>query len=272
MSILFSKIYSKAIALFDDPKITVAYETDKIQYKKLMYSFLQNAIGMFQNPSAIANQLANYTEPKGIMEVFEGDGETRTFELSEEFELMENSDYSYIEGDKKVTGKIETVTKQIPVETEWDIETGELDENGNPIIETKPDNTGFILKTVNTVTFPDVLPKGQQYAIEQYYCGEFTVNFSGMNRGPSKEKMITVQVEDILARLLVKAWAEEQRNDYTEVKSILTDTDFKKTAAYQMLNANNNFVRQLTVETDEMMNRLAWSIRFAQSASNLGRG
>jgi hypothetical protein len=30
MSILFSDIYTKAIALFDDPKITVAYTTNKI--------------------------------------------------------------------------------------------------------------------------------------------------------------------------------------------------------------------------------------------------
>ena len=32
MAILFTDIYSKAIALFDDPKITIAYETNKIQF------------------------------------------------------------------------------------------------------------------------------------------------------------------------------------------------------------------------------------------------
>jgi hypothetical protein len=30
MSILFSDVYTKAIALFDDPKITMAYATNKI--------------------------------------------------------------------------------------------------------------------------------------------------------------------------------------------------------------------------------------------------
>ena len=53
MSILFSEIYSKAIALFDDPKVTVAYETNTMQFQKIMYTFLQNAIGQFTNPVSV---------------------------------------------------------------------------------------------------------------------------------------------------------------------------------------------------------------------------
>lgn len=239
MSILFSDIYNKSIALFNDPKITVAYETDKIQYEKLMYSFLQNAIGMFHNPSAIAIKLSDYDPPKGTMEVFEGDGETQTFELSEDFEIIENSKYTYIEGNRRVTGKI-----------------------------TKDEDTGKY-----TVAFPDILPQGQQYAVEQYFCGRFNADFKGLNRNaPKQEKMIEAQVKDILARLLIQAWAESQRNDYNDVNNILTDTDFKLHPAYNMLKENNNFVQKLNMESNEMQTRLGWIIRFGQSNSYIGRG
>ena len=47
MGILFSDVYRKAIALFDDPRITTAYETNPLQFNKIMYTYLQNAISMF---------------------------------------------------------------------------------------------------------------------------------------------------------------------------------------------------------------------------------
>ena len=52
MGILFSDVYRKAIALFDDPRITTAYETNPLQFNKIMYTYLQNAISMFNNPDA----------------------------------------------------------------------------------------------------------------------------------------------------------------------------------------------------------------------------
>lgn len=76
MGFSFGDVYRKAIALFDDPKITKAYETSQVQFNKLMYTFLQNAISMFNNPLSISIRLAEYTEPKGTMEIFESDGET----------------------------------------------------------------------------------------------------------------------------------------------------------------------------------------------------
>lgn len=102
MSILFSDIYTKAIALFDDPKITIAYQTNIIQFDKLMYTYLQNAISMFNNPVSIGMRLATYNEPVGTMEIFEGDGETSTFTLDENFEIRPNSHYCFIEGNIKV--------------------------------------------------------------------------------------------------------------------------------------------------------------------------
>lgn len=251
MGILFSEIYDKSIALFNDPKITIAYETDKIQYEKIMYSFLQNAIGMFHNPSSVAVRLSDYTPPKGTMEIFEGDGKNQSFELSEDFEIIEKSRYNFIEGDKKITGKIEKIKKEIQ------------DENTGELIE----------KEVYTVSFPDILPEGQQYALEQYFCGCFNSDFKGLNRNATNQvKMIENIVKEIIARLLIQAWAESQRNDYLDVNNNLTDTDFKQNPAYNMLRENSNFVQRINLELNERQNRLGWIIRFGQSNSYIGRG
>lgn len=205
MSILFSDIYTKAIALFDDPKITMAYVTNKIQFNKLMYTYLQNAIAMFTNPASIGMRLASYNEPVGMMEVFEADGENRIFKLDSDFKILDNSLYSYIENQTNVAG--------------------------------------ILNKEERTVEFPDVLPKGQQYAFEQYYAGEFLDNFTGLNKSTaSGNALIIGEIKDILARLLVKAWAEEERNLLLDIRNIMQDSDFKLNGNDRVLNAKNKWV------------------------------
>lgn len=168
MSILFSDIYTKAIALFDDPKITIAYQTNKIQFAKIMYSYLQNAIAQFTNPASVGMKLSNYREPSGIMETFDSDGVNNSFKIDDSFEIKDNSFYCYIEGEVMVQGSFD--------------------------------------KENRIVTFPDVLPVGNQYAFEQYYVGEFIDEFKGLNSCTSSgDNLIFGEIKDILARLLVKA-------------------------------------------------------------------
>ena len=143
MSILFSEIYSKAIALFDDPKVTVAYETNTMQFQKIMYTFLQNAIGQFTNPVSVGIKVSKYIPPKGSMQTFRANGTDKVYRLDDAFEILDNSVYTYIEGDTRVEGKLD--------------------------------------KENRTVEFENILKEGGQYAFEQYYCGEFTEDFSGLN-------------------------------------------------------------------------------------------
>ena len=235
MSILFSDIYTKAIALFDDPKITQAYNTNKIQFSKLMYTYLQNAIAMFQNPVSIGAKLANYNEPIGTLEIFEGDGKTNIFSLDENFQIVENSIYCYIENQTIVNG--------------------------------------ILNKEDRTVQFPDILPEGQQYAFEQYYVGEFSKEFSGFNKNTNNgDALIIGQIKDILARLLVKSWAEEERNMLLDIRNIMQDSDFKITGNDRILSAKNKWVDQLDSELLQLQNKLAWNIRFMSSSTNIGRG
>ena len=82
MGILFSEIYTKAVALFDDPQITKAYQFNRVLFEKKMYTYLQNALAMFNNPLIISTKLSNHNLPEGVMETFEGNGETQDFEIS----------------------------------------------------------------------------------------------------------------------------------------------------------------------------------------------
>ena len=243
MGILFKDIYQKAVALFEDPKITVAYKTNVVQFEKLMYTYLQNAIGNFQNPFSISIKLASYNAPVGRMETYEADGFTRVFTMAEELrEILENPqfsqnavDYVFVENNTFVKGEV-------------NLETG-------------------------SVTFPDVLPEGQEYALEVYYGGEFTAQFDQFNRNTQAgDSAVLEQVESILARLLVISWAEEERDMVLDIRNIMQDSDFKLMSNDRILSSKNQWVDQLHTEVLRIQNRLAWSIRFTGSATNLGRG
>lgn len=249
MGILFKDIYVKAVSLFDDPKITAAYKSNTVQFEKLMYTYLQNAIGMFHNPVSIGMMLSAYNVPVGKMESFEADGETKEFVLDSDMTIEDKDildakafNYVFIENDRIVQGQYIA------------------------------DETG---ETNGKVIFPDVLPVGQQYAFEMYYCGEFLADFSGgtyNKNAPHANNMVINTIKDVLARLLVRSWAEETRDMLLDIKNIMQDTDFKLMSNDRILNAKNKWIDQLDDEVFQMQNRLAWSIRFAGSATNLGRG
>ena len=93
-----------------------------IQFYKIMHTYLQNAVMQFQNPLSISIRLSSYNPPNGIMSKFPSDGVHNTYPLEDDFVLVDNAVYSFIEGDIMVEGKID--------------------------------------KENRTVTFPDVIPEG----------------------------------------------------------------------------------------------------------------
>ena len=230
--ISFSDIYKKSIGLFDDPKITVVYETNVIQFNKLMYTFLQNSISLFNNPISVVKRLSIYSEPKGTMEVFIGDGETKVFHLSDDFEIIEGSMYQYIANGDYVNGILDTENK--------------------------------------TVTFPHVIEDGQECSIEQYFAGGFSFNTQGMTDNIAGiSQSVVNQIKDILARLLVKSWGENTRNFLLDIQNILNDTDFKLHPASNALRAKNVWIAQLDQEILQYQNKLAWNIRMFNKNSNV---
>lgn len=234
MGFLFSDVYTKAIALFDDPRISKAYETDRVQFSKIMYTYMQNAIGMFNNPLSVSLRLSEYNEPKGTMQIFQGDGKNNEFLLDEEFEILLNSEYCYMERDIMVQGSID--------------------------------------KNKHTVIFPDVLPEGKEYAVEQYYVGEFTDDFSNLTLNDVGNKQIVEYVKNILARLLVKAWGEEERNMLLDLRNLMQDSDFKIMSNDRILKSKNEWVNQLDTEICNQTSKLSWQIRFANGSRKIGRG
>lgn len=228
MGINFLEIYTKAISLFDDPKITRAYEVSKVQFCKLMYGYLQNAISLFSNPAYIGFLLASYSAPQGQMEVFDADGENNSFTLDPSFVFIEGSIYQFMECSNHVKGTL-------------DIET-------------------------RTITFPDVMPLGETYSFEQYFPGDFTQDFSGLTSDGYSPQYVANQIQGILARLLVICWAEEERNFLLDIRNIMSDDDFKISSNANSLRAKIAWLNTLNSEIDSMQNKLAWVIRFARNS------
>jgi hypothetical protein len=118
----FSDIYAEAIGLFDDPAITQAFNNNHIQFFQIMYTYLQNAIPRFDNPSNIQDILSLASNPSGQTEVFTGDGITTNYVLTTTpvpnsfFEYTINNvemDFTY----DVVTNSI-TIPSAIPIGTE----------------------------------------------------------------------------------------------------------------------------------------------------------
>lgn len=150
MAIMFSDIYDKAIGLFDDPKLTIAYRTNKMLFYKLMYPFLNNSFALFTNPLQVAHELSDYIEPSGTMEIFESDGLNKEFELS--FIPNENSVFQFLADGEKI-------------EAEYN--------RGN-----------------NTVTFSKSIEQGKEYSIEAYFCGCFNSDFKLTNKTTTNNTIV----------------------------------------------------------------------------------
>ena len=223
VDISFKDIYTKAIGLFDDPKITVAYNSNLIQFYKLMYVYLQNSISLFNNPLSVMKLISNFEEPNGQMEVFESDGVNCEFELDPEFEIKSNSAYEFICNGNKAKAQID--------------------------------------KDNRKVIFFEVLPQGQQYSVEQYSIGKIECDLGDSGLGTMVQINIVNCIQDILARLLVKTWGENTRNFLLDIQNILTDSDFNVHSASSALRAKNSWIDQLDREILQYQNKLAWNIR-----------
>ena len=221
--ISFKDIYTKAIGLFDDPKITAAYNSNLIQFYKLMYVYLQYSISLFNNPLSVMKLISNFEEPTGQMEIFEADGISKEFELDSEFQIKENSSYEYIANGERVNAKFN--------------------------------------KDTRTVIFEEVLPIGQQYSFEQYSIGKIECDLGDNGLSTMVQINILNCIKDILARLLVKTWGENTRNFLLDIQNILTDSDFNVHSASSALKAKNEWLNQLDREILQYQNKLAWNIR-----------
>lgn len=219
--ILFEEIYNRAFVLFDDPKITSAYQLNKIAFCKYMYGYLQNT-AIFE-PIVIGQMLSSNTEsPKGQMEIIDADGTHQEFVLT--MSIPENSIISFTEAGESVNATYNALD--------------------------------------NTVTFPDVLPAGQEYSVEYYFPGAYNIDFSAMFK-PEVAADVKERVTKILARLVVTVWAESKRNMLVDIQGILRDTDFKITPNSQILTAKNHWIEQLGKQNNADQTKLSWYLRYS---------
>lgn len=137
----------------------------------------------------------------------------------------------------------------------------EYKENGK-IVE------GEYNKNTNEVTFSNILEDGE-YSCEVYFPGCFLSDFNVSYKSDLSDG-ITKQVEDILARMLVRAWGERTRNFLLDIQNILTTTDFKLHPASSALKSKVEWMAQLEQEISRMQNKLAMTLRFARN-SNWGK-
>lgn len=174
--ILFEEIYNKAVVLFDDPKITTAYEENKIAFCKHMYGFFNN-VSIYE-PVIIGQILSDVTNPIGQMEIFDSDGTTTEFKV--EMQIPDGSIIMFYAN-------------------------GEV-------------SNGVYNRESNTVKFDgNALEEGQEYGLEYYYPGSYNGDFTNISSNNGVVNDIEQKVKNILARLLVIAWAESVKNMLVDI-------------------------------------------------------
>jgi hypothetical protein len=228
--ILFEEIYNKAVVLFDDPKITTAYEENKIAFCKHMYGFFNN-VSIYE-PVIIGQILSDVTNPIGRMEIFDADGSSSKFNV--EMDIPENSIIMFHADGNICNGTYNAIDK--------------------------------------TVNFDgEILDTGKEYGLEYYYPGSYNGNFSAISNDNLVTDDIEQKVKNILARLLVIAWAESVKNMLVDIQGILRDTDFKLTPNSQILSAKVKWIDDLYRQNLAEQNKLSWRIRYSHNRGKFKR-
>lgn len=213
-------IYARAIYLIDDPDISNAYANNIIQFQKIMYPFLENGVSIITAPTGVSALLSSQTPPQGQTEVIDGTGES-TYVLS--VTPLENSDIvAYVNNT---------------------IDTGAVYSAEN-----------------NSITFSIPVATGVTAAVEWYYGGAFTGDFSTIN-GNFPLSSLEQRVIDLLARATVISWADKERNFLLDIRNLLNDTDFQLHSPANSLRAKTEWVKELRLEIFNLQNKLDWDLR-----------
>lgn len=137
-------------------------------------------------------------------------------------------------------------------------------ENGEPV-------KAVYDREANKVIFPNVLPVGQEYGVEYYYSGAFDTDFGGISGNSATNADIVQRVTNILARLIVIAWAESTRDMLVDIQGLLRDTDFKATPNSQILASKVNWVKELQRRNQADQVKLSWYLRYSSGVAKYKR-
>lgn len=111
----FTTIYSQAVSRFDDPILSKNYRESPQDFYGIMYQRMKAAIADFVMPTATAIKLNNFTEPTFYTEIFSGDGETDTFNLTDTTLDLTNANYYCIIDGTKYAVSISDYVVTLPI-------------------------------------------------------------------------------------------------------------------------------------------------------------
>lgn len=224
--ILFKDIYDRAIQLFDDPKVLQKYEEDRAGFNKLMFEYLKIAKDKFTLPSAISDELCNYTEPQAVEESSKGDG----------------SDTYVLEGSVPNNGVgVDFIYKINGVEVEGDFV---------PATDTTPAK----------VIFSQNVGEEETWAVSWFFAGSFTSDFKNCFRSDFNVNKIVDQLITILAYAILSTWADGEVGRVLEVRNILTDSDFKMYSPANSAKAKMEWRDKMNENVDSLTSTFNWMI------------
>mgnify|MGYP006988878750 CR=1 FL=1 len=222
--ILFSDIFNRAIALFDDPDINTAYLNDPVAFQKMMLPYLLNGKNKFSSPLEVTTFLVNYSPLESAIDELEGTGSNEV-SVDAEFNPPENCVFSF---------KINGVADPYAV---YDSET-------------------------RTVSFSQEVDSGVKCSVEYCYAGAFTDDIKwSYSSSRLTSASISERVIDILAHCTLLAWCEREQNFILDIRNLLTDTDFKLYAPANAISSKVKWYKAVKEGLDDLTGKLGWDMR-----------
>ena len=223
--LLFKDVYVKAITLFDDPEINLAYVENFVRFEKLMYPFLQEGIGLFTNPTSVAWSLTDVTSPEGKMEIFSSEEVTDGVVVLSTVPKQDSDFVAMVNG---VIDKGATMSQN---------------EDG-----------------AYAITFTQPISEGDEVSVEWYFGGQFNTDFKQAATSLISPTVIATRVKEILALALAVQWARQEQNVLIDIKNNLTDTDFKIHSPANSIKEKTQWVDQLLFDLDTQQTKFAWDL------------
>ena len=121
--------------------------------------------------------------------------------------------------------------------------------------------------TTNMITLQEPIQEADSFTIVWYDCGYFNSDFNGLV-AENVYNFLIKSVKGILAHLIVKAWATNEKNFLLDIQRLLNDSDFKLFSESSVNKSKVSWVNDIDRACQKMQTQLAWNLQFSRASTN----
>lgn len=256
----FLEIYRLAITEIEDPIITRKFEESVIDFARVMYNYLDDAIPFFTSPQFVMDKLYPYNKPSYDVLYITGNGVDSEFLLERPFtedtliEVKVEEDNVNIETTQYEFDKPHLVT----VSYDKDNETLEFDSTEGE----RPNDArlGFdISLEKSSIIFESPPKENSKITVRFYDIGSFNFELNPVEKS-------------ILAEILVYRWATKEQNYLLDIRRLLRDDDYQLHDGSRTVNSKLEWTTTMRERYEKRMMKYDYDCAYKHYGNRLWNG